>query len=255
VDFSAYRAATVERRIRSRMMSLRLSSFPRYLELLRTCDSEPQRLIERVAIKVSRFYRHAPTFDCLRHEVLPELATRRGGAPLGIWSVGTGAGEEAYTLAMLLDEAGMHGHIEASDIDPSAGEAARTGIYPAAALAELPRELTGRYLEPVACAHQIRYRVSDALRRRITFSHHDLTRPGDARSYDLVVCRNVLIYLQPAMQARALGHLRAAMKADALLCLGEAECPTPEHTASLTPVSRRTRIYRAHTIAGTRAQT
>jgi chemotaxis methyl-accepting protein methylase len=250
VDFSAYRAATVERRIRSRMMSLRLSSLPQYLDLLRTCGSEPRRLIERVAIKVSRFYRHAPTFDCLRRVVLPELAGRRDGAPLDIWSVGTGAGEEAYTLAMLLDDAGMDGHIEASDIDPSAAEAARAGIYPAAALAELPGDLTDRYLEPVPCARHIRYRVSDVLRRRISFSHHDLTRPGTARSYDLVLCRNVLIYLQPAVQARALGHLRAATRADGFLCLGEAECPTPEHSTTLRPLSHRTRVYRALGPAG-----
>jgi chemotaxis methyl-accepting protein methylase len=238
----------VERRIRSRMMSLRLAGLPEYLHLLRNCELEPLRLIERVAIKVSRFYRHAPTFDCLRREVLPELASLRAGEPLRIWSVGTGAGEEAYTLAMLLDEAGIPGEIEAGDIDPSACEAARLGLYPAAALAELPGELTDRYMEPVCCARQIRYRVSDVLRGRVRFALHDLTRPGGPSTgtlQDLVVCRNVLIYLQPAMQARAIRHLRDAMSGDGFLCLGEAECLTPDHAEMLQALPHRTRIYRA----------
>ena len=248
VDFAPYRRPTVERRIRSRMMMLGIASFTDYLRLLQSCRLEPSRLIERVTIKVSRFYRHAPAFDCLRDQVFPELARLRGEQPVRIWSLGTGGGEEAYTLAMLLDAAQIRGNIEASDIDPSACETGRIGIYPANALAELPAGLAERYLEPVSVGPQWRYRVRDSLRSRVRFSLYDATRPGlppCEGCFDLIVCRNLLIYLQPAMQERVLKHLRCTLSDGGFLCLGEAEWPAAGFMASLAPLGHRTRIFRA----------
>ena len=248
VDFSTYRQPTVERRIRNRMMSLGIASLIDYLELLSVCRTEPLRLIERVTIKTSRFYRHAPTFDCLRKRVLGELAELRQGAPVRIWSVGTGAGEEAYTLAMLLEEAGIAGTVEASDIDHSACDAGRAGLYPASAIEELPPELAKRFLEPTALAWRSRYRVTGALRERVRFSIYDITRPGLAPGegcFDLIMCRNLLIYLQFATQEQVLRHLRSALSEWGHLCLGEAEWPTVGICATLKPLSHRTRIFRA----------
>ena len=109
VDFAPYRAAMLERRISNHLASSGVSSLDEYLSLLRTSAAEPFRLLERITIKVSRFYRHAPAFDHLRQVVLPELARARGGEPLLIWCAGCGAGEEAYTLAMLLENARIDG--------------------------------------------------------------------------------------------------------------------------------------------------
>lgn len=248
MDFSGYRPATVERRIRSRMISLGLTSFMDYLALLRSCRSEPLRLIERITIKVSRFYRHAPAFDCLRERVLPQLARQRGGAPVRIWSLGTGAGEEAYTLAMLLDEAGVPGTVEACDVDPAACEIARIGIYPSSALVELPPELAERYLEPSGTLRHPGFQVRDTLRPRVRFSVYDATRPGPPPGegcFDLIACRNLLIYLQLAAQEQVLRHLRNALAEEGFLCLGEAEWPTPAVLGTLEPLPHRTRLFQA----------
>jgi chemotaxis methyl-accepting protein methylase len=248
VDFSTYRRPTIERRIRSRMMTLGISSFTDYLARLRCCGNEPGLLIERITIKLSRFYRHAPTFDCLRQSVLPQLARRRGREPVRIWSLGTGAGEEAYTLAMLLDEAGIPGSIEASDIDALACENGRRAIYPTGSLIELPSELAHRYLEPVEGFRHVRFRVRDELRRRVRFSLYDATRPGPPPGegcFDLILCRNVLIYLQLQAQEYVLKHLRCALSDDGFLCLGEAEWPPRSIAATLDPLPDRLRIFRA----------
>jgi chemotaxis methyl-accepting protein methylase len=242
-DFSCYRAATVRRRILNRMISVGVESFTQYLDMLRGAEGEPLRLLERLTIKVSRFYRNKPAWDLLRTEVLPRLAHR--AAPLRLWSAGCGCGEEPYTLAMLLDEAGIAGTIEASDVDPSALHAARAGRYSAAAVAELPPDLLSRYLEESGDG----YAVLDSLRQRVRYSQHDLTSrqppPGADEAFDLVCCRNVLIYFDRTVQEQALQLLRDSVRDDGYLFLGEAEWPMPPVAGTLQALNRPARIFRA----------
>jgi chemotaxis methyl-accepting protein methylase len=248
VDFACYRMPMVERRVLNRMSTLGVKSIERYSELLDRSDWEPQQLVEQVTIKVSRFYRHAPAFDCLRAEVIPQLAAARAGKPVRIWSAGCGWGEEPYSLAMLLDEAGVPGTIEASDIDPSALATASTGEYPSSVIHELPADLAARYLEPTAPGSRHPLRIKDVLRSRVTFSRHDLVSgdrpPGEGR-FDLVCCRNVLIYLQRESQQRVIERLRGVIDGEGVLCLGEAEWPSRPVEITLRPLPHKTRLFRA----------
>jgi len=181
-DFASYRLPTVARRTVNRMISVGAATYADYLEFLREREGEAARLLEHVTIKVSRFYRHAPTFDTLRREVIPELARRVSDRPLTVWSVGCGCGEEPYTLAMLFAEAGVSSVIEATDIDPSALQRAAHGYYADAALFELPRDLRERYL----VRSDGFLEVSPLLREQVRFSRHDVLSsqppPGMARS-------------------------------------------------------------------------
>jgi len=127
-DFSGYRHSTIQRRIRNRMICLGIASLDRYVQLLRQRPDEAPALIERLTIKVSRFYRNVRTFDFLRDEVLPVLARKRGSEPVRIWSAGCGRGEEAWTLAMLLERARIAGHVQATDIDPCSLQDAERGV-------------------------------------------------------------------------------------------------------------------------------
>jgi chemotaxis methyl-accepting protein methylase len=243
-DFSSYRLPTVARRTVNRMISVGATSFSDYLQLLRQREGEAARLLEHVTIKVSRFYRHAPTFEMLRRQVLPELARQADGRALNVWSVGCGCGEEPYTLAMLFAEACVACNIEATDIDPAALHRAAQGYYPDAALIELPAELRERYLS----RSDGFYEVSSALRPRVRFSHHDIlaSRPPPAGGeFDLVCFRNVLIYLGHEVQELALQAARRAVRPAGYLCLGEAEWVSPAIAATLTPLSADTRIFRA----------
>src|SRR4051812_39589519 len=120
VNFASYRPAMLERRISRHYATSGAASSEDYLRQLQGSPVSAFRLLENLTIKVSRFYRHAPTFDHLSAELLPQLARERAGKPLRIWCAGCGAGEEAYTLAMLLEDAGIEGFIEATDIDSTA---------------------------------------------------------------------------------------------------------------------------------------
>ena len=243
-DFTSYRLPTVARRTLNRMISVGAVTFADYLQFLRQREGEAARLLEHVTIKVSRFYRDALTFDRLRQQVLPELARQADGRPLTVWSAGCGCGEEPYTLAMLFAEAGVSCVIEATDIDPAALERATRGYYPEAALIELPRDLRERYLVRSDGFHE----VSPVLREQVRFSYHDIISsrpPPGTGEFDLVCCRNVLIYLGREVQEQALQSVRRAVRREGYLCLGEAEWPSPAIAATLTPVEYAPRIYRS----------
>jgi chemotaxis methyl-accepting protein methylase len=252
IDFRSYRGSTIGRRVQNRMISVGARSHEEYLALLREDDGEAGRLLQRVTIKVSRFYRNRSTFDALRGAVLPELAERRGRAALTLWSAGCGYGEEAYTLAMLLDEAGITGSVVATDVDPAALTHAVAARYPASALTELPAELRDRY-----CRHADGYySVDTVLRERVRFVRHDLTAsqsPPDPGLFDLVCCRNVLIYFERAPQQAALQGLCRSIRAGGYLCLGEAEWPLPSVAGILQPLPPRTRLFRIADTAAMRS--
>lgn len=243
LDFSRYREPTMRRRVQNRMMGLGLRTLEQYLEALEREPQEARHLVERLTIKVSRFYRNAPVFELLRHDVLPRLGAR--GEPLRVWSAGCGRGEEAYTLAMLLAENGIAGRVLATDIDPFALKAASECVYPAEAIADLPVELRDRFLEPVKGG--LRWRVSSALRERIEFCRHDLLGPLQPRaaSFQLVSCRNVVIYLQRDTHERAMVNACRALAPGGVLVLGEAEWPSPSLEPTLAPLASRLRVFRA----------
>jgi chemotaxis methyl-accepting protein methylase len=245
VDFGCYRPATVRRRIRNRMISVGTTSVGDYLRLLRASEQEADRLLERVTIKVSRLYRNPGVFDLLREQILPRLAMQRAGKPLRIWSAGCARGEEPFTLAMLLEDAGVAGTVLASDIDRLALGIAAQGVVDADALSELPRSLRERF---VVEGHDDTARISARVRQRIRFEHRDLTRPLPASMglrFDLVCCRNVLIYLKRAVQDRVQRTLRAALAPGGVLCLGEAEWPSAEVLPSLIVMQRTARLFQA----------
>ena len=247
VNFASYRPAMLERRIARHFATSGASSSEDYLRQLQGSPAAAFRLLENITIKVSRFYRHAPTFDHVGNVLLQQLAHERAGKPLRIWCAGCGAGEEAYTLAIQQENAGLAGFIEATDVDSAALNRARIGVYPISATAELPPVFAERYLEPVVSREQPAYRVQDNLRARIHFSRHDVMSdappPGEPR-FDFVSCRNVLIYLQPAAQADATRRLLNATDEGGVLCLGEAEWPSPQFAAQLQPLPHKTRMFR-----------
>ncbi len=141
VNFATYRPAMLERRIASHFATSGATSSEDYLRHLQGSPGAAFRLLENITIKVSRFYRHAPAFDRLSGGLLEQLVQERTGRPLRIWCAGCGAGEEAYTLAMLLEHAGIEGSIDATDVDATALNKARIGIYPLNSTVELPAAL------------------------------------------------------------------------------------------------------------------
>jgi chemotaxis methyl-accepting protein methylase len=247
VDFGGYRPHTLLRRVRNRMIGARERSLAQYLERLRSDPEEADALLEKLTIKVSRFFRHASAFEALG----TQLETRRAACPdsrLSAWSAGCGQGEEAYSLAILMDELGQAWNgpdVLGTDVDAHALERASRGVYPPESLVEVSPARRGRYFRPVLERTGPALAVQPFLRARVDLRPGDLTAEErlDGAVFDVVCCRNVLIYLQPAAQLRVQERLASSLRPGGLLCLGEAEWLLPPLADRFEVVSRKARLF------------
>lgn len=241
LDFTGYRAATIERRIANRMLACRSVDAVSYLTLLRSSEDEVDRLAANLTIKVSRFYRNAGTFDLLRRDLIPSLRAAFPLQPIRAWSAGCATGEEAWTLAMLLDGRGES--VIASDIDHRAIAVAAAGEYAAAALDELPQSLCSRFIQSNATGA---LEVTADLRRRVSFTVHDLARDSTLpvrAPFHLVCCRNVLIYFARELQRHAMSLVIDSVVPGGVICFGEAEWPGGFEWR-LDVIDRKMKIFR-----------
>jgi two-component system CheB/CheR fusion protein len=247
LDFRSYRRKTLARRVERR---LSLSQFDRlvdYLAFLREHPDEVRRLSKDLLISVTSFFRDPEAWRALETEVIaPRVRAKEPDAPLRLWSVGCATGEEPYSLGMLLLEQlaaaqkNCPVQIFATDVDADALEAARQAIYPENISADVSPERLARFFTRVSDSS---YQVSKQLRETVTFAHQDLLADAPFSKLDVVVCRNLLIYLEPEAQKKVIALLHFALAEGGLLFLGSSES-IGRGIDLFEPVSAKRRIYR-----------
>jgi chemotaxis protein methyltransferase WspC len=223
VDPRALDAKRLHWIIESRCRQLKLPDASAYLGYLDETPAELDALIDEVVVRETRFFRDLVVFDHIR-QTIAQLAAMDSG-PLRILSAPCGTGEEAYSLAAMLQLGGVppaRFSIDAFDISPLALEIARRGIYPERTLSHVPVELQ------YACGQRqgSHWGVHEALRERVRFARRNLAQPGtlgDAPQYHLVLCRNLFIYLAPAARAALAQSLSVVLLSGGRLFLGTAD--------------------------------
>ncbi len=245
LDLRGYKPSNLERRFRKRMHQVGVTSYPEYLEKLRNDPPEINELLNTVLINVTEFFRDPQAWDVLRRDVLvPLFASMKPGDPFRAWSAGCASGEEAYSLAMLVADClgpRITEHdikIYATDIDEEALQVARRGEYPADHLRLVRPEWRQRYF-----AGTNRLRIQRELRRMIIFGRSNLVSDAPISHCHLVLCRNVLIYFDNAMQRQVLSRLHYALEPNGVLFLGKAESKLTG-SQLFTGVTPRWRIFR-----------
>jgi chemotaxis protein methyltransferase CheR len=229
----SYKDKCLKRRIAVRMRARGVHTYDDYSRLLDQDAREYQELLDTLTINVTKFYRNAETWEALRPHV-QQLARRHDA--LRIWSAGCASGEEPYTIAVLLAELGVDGQIEATDIDRLSLERTRQAAYVESAFSEMPGDLRRRYFPDGAAVARIRGVV------RVLA--HDLTRePPPHPPYDLIVCRNVVIYFERQAQERLFQVFVDALRPGGVLLLGKVETLFGPARERLTLVDPRERIY------------
>jgi len=255
-DFSMYRRTSVVRRIERRMATHQLETVGQYLGFLREHPTEVKALFHELLINVTAFFRDPDAFEALRTGVLPRLLEgKQAGEAVRVWVAGCATGEEAYSLAILLREALEEGHrdlkvqVYATDLDEDAIATARAGVYPPAIEEQVPAERLQRFF----VREEAGYRLRKEIRESVVFAVQDLVRDPPFTRLDLVSCRNVFIYMEPALQDRLLTLFHYALAPGGVLFLSPAE-GVGERADLFAPVDRRWRLFRAHrSVASARA--
>jgi chemotaxis protein methyltransferase CheR len=219
----------IERRIADRMKEVGLLTFSAYMGLLRAGAGEAERLINSFTVNETYFYREDNQLRCLSGSLLPEIVgRRRPGDLVRIWSVPCSTGEEPYSIAIwLLENWAMvdayNIEIVGSDIDTRVLAAAASGEYGERALSRLPAELVERYFEQTAPGH---WRIINDLRESVKFTKANLVDSATMAAqgqFDIVFCRNVLIYFDDASRLASSHNLFEALAPGGFICLGHSE--------------------------------
>ncbi|MEM8780008.1 MAG: chemotaxis protein CheB [Cyanobacteria bacterium P01_G01_bin.49] len=226
IDFSHYKVSTLSRRIHHRCALTRQSNLDHYTRLLKHSPEEQKQLRQDLLIGATAFFRDQPAWEFLANEVLPNLVEAlEDNQQLRIWVSACATGEEAYSMAILVDEAlrkserQVQAKIFATDLDSNALEIAAQGVYPEHVANSISAERLERYFSK----ENGHYRVKRSLREMLIIAPHDLTKNAGFSKINLVSCRNVLIYMQPQLQQQVLRLLHFALAPNGVLFLGSSE--------------------------------
>jgi two-component system CheB/CheR fusion protein len=247
LDFTHYKPSTVTRRIERRLQLSRVHSIDTYVEHLTEQREELDVLYRDLLIGVTRFFRNEAAFQLLEERVLPELFAREKGAPLRIWVAGCATGEEVYSLAILLHElAPRFGDrqvkIFATDVHRGSLELATRALYGEEAVANVTPDRLQRYFIRRGTSYQV---VPD-LRQMVVFAPHNVIKDAPFTRVDLISCRNLLIYLQPAAQQKVLSFFHFALNRGGVVFLGPSESPGLLLNDFET-IDKHWRVYRKYT--------
>ena len=226
VDFSQYKPNTIHRRTLRRMVILKLDSLNKYAQHLKVHPEEANKLFDDVLIPVTSFFRDFEAFEALKTQVYPAILKDKSKKnAIRMWAPGCSTGEETYSLAMTLleflgDKApSFQVQIFGTDLNEKGIEKARAGIYRESIAEEISPERMSRFFLKVEGG----YRVNKAVRDMCVFARQNLASDPPFSQMDLVACRNLLIYIQPALQKKIIPILHYALKPSGFLVLGSSE--------------------------------
>ncbi|MEI7815444.1 MAG: chemotaxis protein CheB, partial [Coriobacteriia bacterium] len=245
-DFTHYKTNTLRRRVERRMAVTKIEKMDDYVALVRHDTLEAETLFRELLIGVTNFFRDTPAFDALALEVLPKLvAAHTAGDPVRVWVPGCSTGEEAYSIAMLIQEQAtiskrnVPAQVFATDIDIEAIERARAGVYPASIAADVSPERLARFFVQDGA----NYRVTKAVRDSLVFAKQDVTKDPPFSKVDLISCRNLLIYMDGDLQQRLMPLFHYALNNSGYLFLGSSE--TVGDAADLfAPIDKKWKLFK-----------
>ncbi len=249
---SHYNDSYLDRRISSRMRRSGVDTYDEYLTLLQSDPDEHEALLDSLSINVTGFFRNPDVWSGIR-QILRQLADSAGPSGIRIWSAACADGREAYSLSMLAhDDPKIDADtvtIVGTDISEPALETARSGIYPESRTVDIGEQLEflrnhSRYVEHTDNTYQI----TDAIKRNVRFERHDLINGQPKSGFDLVVCRNLFIYIDGEYKASMLETIAESLRPTGYLVIGKAETIPPDLKSGFTVLNGRLRIYQRESV-------
>lgn len=248
-DFSQHKTSTIYRRIERRMAVHQVDSIDSYVKYLQQTPLEAHALFRDLLIGVTNFFRDPEAFEVLEKQVIPQLFDAKpAGAVIRVWSTGCSTGEEAYSIAILLQERldllrqSYKVQLFATDIDSRAIASARAGMYPASIAGDMTPARLARFF--TAESDGSAYRVRKGLRDMLVFSEHDMIKDPPFSKLDLISCRNVLIYMGTNLQKKLIALFHYALVPGGTLFLGTSET-VGELGSLFTVLDRKAKVYQS----------
>lgn len=228
IDFSDYKPGTVSRRLERRLGARGIGDIEEYASVLEGDPEECTALYKDLLIGVTKFFRDDEAFDAMENRVIPEIIQKAApGQKLRIWDAGCATGEEAYSIAILLQEAleraekSLSVKIFATDVHHGALHTAGAGVYSEEALEGVSKERRERFFQEMGSEFMVR----PDIRKMVVFAPHNVLKDAPFTRLDLVVCRNLLIYFSPRAQQKALSLFHFGLRTQGFLFLGSSETP------------------------------
>lgn len=253
-DFSLYKKSTLYRRIERRMGIHQIDSIATYVRYLQANPQELDLLFQELLIGVTNFFRDPTAWEKLKSEILPRLlADHPEKGVLRAWSAGCSTGEEAFSLAIVFKEALEQVHhqapitlqIFATDLDRDAINKARQGFFPLNIAADVSAERLNRFF----VKEETGYRIRKEIREMVTFAVQNVISDAPFTRLDILICRNLLIYLDVDTQKKLLPLFRYALKPGGVLFLGSAETLSTS-SELFTPIDGKLRLFKCDKKAG-----
>ena len=246
-DFSQYKPSTVNRRIARRMAVHQIEAIDGYVKYLQQTPPEVEALFRDLLIGVTNFFRDPEAFAVLEEQIIPKLFEGKpAGATLRVWSTGCSTGEEAYSMAIMLQERiealkqNYSVQVFATDIDSRAIATARAGVYPASIAADMTPERLARFFSVESNGSS--YRIHKGIRDMLVFSEQDVIKDPPFSKLDLISCRNLMIYLGAELQKKLIPLFHYALKPGGILFLGTSE-GIGEFSELFTVLDRKCKVY------------
>ncbi|MFC7370515.1 CheR family methyltransferase [Fictibacillus iocasae] len=218
IDLSLYKEAQMKRRLLSLKDKRNCSTFAQYGEEIQKDTVLLEEFLDRMTINVSEFYRNRARWADLENKILPGLI--KSTNKLNVWSAACSTGEEPYTLAMILEQQKKTPYtILATDLDQQVLKTAEKGFYFEKAVSEAPKEVVDQFMEKV----DFGLKVKDSLKKHLSFKRQNLLADDFASGFDLIVCRNVMIYFTEEAKDVLYKKFAAALKKDGILFVGSTE--------------------------------
>lgn len=219
IDLKAYKPNQLHRRILSLMSRVGVSTVEEYIELLKKDKDQKQKFLDFITINVSEFFRNPEIFNDLRSKIKTELLPKNKN--LKIWSAACSIGAEPYSIAMILDEVAPTGrhNILATDIDNTILERAKRGCYADSELKNVSNEQLNKYFKK----KEDFYEIDNKIKSMVTFKKQDLILDRYDTGFDLIVCRNVVIYFNADVKDKIYKKFSESLKKDGLLFVGATE--------------------------------
>jgi two-component system CheB/CheR fusion protein len=246
-DFSQYKPSTIHRRIERRMSVHQIETMAAYVKYVQQTPAEAEALFRDLLIGVTNFFRDPEAFRALEEQVTPKLfAGKPTGAAIRVWSPGCSTGEDAYSIAILLQERldalkqGYKVQVFATDIDRQAIDTARAGLYPASIAADLSPERLARFF--TAGTNGSAYRIQKGIRDMLIFSEQNVIKDPPFSKLDLISCRNLMIYMDGNLQKKLILLFHYALNPGGMLFLGTSET-VGEFDNMFTTLDRKSKLY------------